>query len=565
MLTVIYIIIGLFLVLTIYSAWQRRQLYKEVDRLENEKIQMMNEPVAEELKRIKGLTMSGETEERFEQWREEWDYIVTKLLPDIEERLFDIEELTNKYRFIRAKKNCSFVEEELTAIDKRMKEIIHEVDELVDSEEKNREEVEEVTREFDQARHQLMEQKASLGGAAETFSLRLSDLEGNFSLFEEHTEQGNYLQAREILLKTRQDIKQEVALMERVPEYLLRMEKDLPKKLDDIQSGMKDMEENGYNLKHFSISWKISEIRQRIITLLPLVERLQLDDVDAPLKKIDEEIEDIYETLEQEVLAREMSRKQVPALQEKVQALPELLDGLRAEIEAIKLNYQLDEAQEKEALAFEQKEKDLTSRFRALEDAYENQKQSFTSLQKQFAECEEDCDRLMENVQMMKDNFQEMRADEHKAAQELLNAKRMIQKAEKRIHRSNLPKIPENVLVHLEDAKERVEDARRELSEVPVAMKRVNEKTEIAKKDAGESEHLVDHIIKQAGLAERVIQYGNRYRSQSDHVQINLLKAEDRFRTGLFDEAVQLSLEAVSFVEPRAAERLQEEAYSQTS
>ncbi|ADH98838.1 septation ring formation regulator EzrA [Salisediminibacterium selenitireducens] len=562
MLNVIYIIIGLFLVITIYSAWQRRQLYKEVDRLENEKIKLMNEPVAEELKRIKGLTMSGETEERFEQWREEWDYIVTKLLPNIEERLFDIEELANKYRFISAKKKCSFVDEELSQIEGRMKEIIKEVDELVDSEEKNREEVLDVQSEFDHAMKLLMEQKASLGGAGDSLENRFRAIEENFPEFDELTEDGNYLQARELLLKTREQLREEIRLMESVPQYLVKMEKDLPRQLNDIQAGIKEMEESGFEMKHFSISWQLGELRQRLITLLPLVEKLQLNDVDGPLQRIDEEIEQIYETLEQEVLSKDACVKQLPSIEQKVDAIPERMDHLRSEIEAVKLNYQLDEEEESRALDYEKKGKELSGRFAALKDAFEEKKQSNTSLRKQLADLDETVSKLLEDTVSMQEGFADMRADEHKAAQQLAKSRRSIQASEKRIRRSNIPEIPEQVILALDDAKERVEDARKELSEVPIAMKRVNEKTEAAVKEADAVHELVDITIHHAALAERVIQYGNRFRSNNDHVQINLLKAEDRFRTGLYDEALQLSLEAVSFVEPDSAEQFQQEAYA---
>ena len=47
--------------------------------------------------------MTGETEEMFENWRIEWDAIITDHMPEVEELLFDAEELVDKYRFSRSK------------------------------------------------------------------------------------------------------------------------------------------------------------------------------------------------------------------------------------------------------------------------------------------------------------------------------------------------------------------------------------------------------------------------------------------------------------------------------
>ncbi|KHF29194.1 Septation ring formation regulator EzrA [Anoxybacillus sp. BCO1] len=97
-----------------YTYVYRKRLYKQIDQLEQWKISLMNRPVPEEMAKIKALNMMGETEQLFEKWRNEWDDIVAVQLPNIEEKLFDIEEAVVKYRFMKAKdalqqnKNSSF-------------------------------------------------------------------------------------------------------------------------------------------------------------------------------------------------------------------------------------------------------------------------------------------------------------------------------------------------------------------------------------------------------------------------------------------------------------------------
>ena len=86
-----------------YTYVHRKRLYKQIDELEQWKISLMNRPVPEELSKIKSLNMMGETEQLFEKWRNEWDDIVAVQLPNIEEKLFDIEEAVVKYRFMKAK------------------------------------------------------------------------------------------------------------------------------------------------------------------------------------------------------------------------------------------------------------------------------------------------------------------------------------------------------------------------------------------------------------------------------------------------------------------------------
>ena len=55
------------------------------------------------MQKVKQLNMNGQTEERFEKWRNDWDEVITEKLPDLEELLFDAEEFIDKYRFKKAK------------------------------------------------------------------------------------------------------------------------------------------------------------------------------------------------------------------------------------------------------------------------------------------------------------------------------------------------------------------------------------------------------------------------------------------------------------------------------
>lgn len=74
-----------------------------MDRLEAWKIDLLNRPILDELSKVKRLNMTGQTEELFERWRNQWDDVVTVKLPNLEEMLFDAEEYIDRYRFQKAK------------------------------------------------------------------------------------------------------------------------------------------------------------------------------------------------------------------------------------------------------------------------------------------------------------------------------------------------------------------------------------------------------------------------------------------------------------------------------
>ena len=87
----------------IWGYFFKKKYFKEIDRLEKWKLDIMNRPILDELSKVKQLKMNGETEEMFEHWRSEWDAIITVHMPDVEEFLFDAEEYVDKYRFKKSK------------------------------------------------------------------------------------------------------------------------------------------------------------------------------------------------------------------------------------------------------------------------------------------------------------------------------------------------------------------------------------------------------------------------------------------------------------------------------
>src|SRR5699024_5406273 len=97
-------IILLIIALIIVGLILRKRVYDEVDQQENWKMDILDRDVAAELSKIKKLNLSGETQEKFESWKERWEIIITKELSNVEDMLVKAEEFADRYRFSNAKK-----------------------------------------------------------------------------------------------------------------------------------------------------------------------------------------------------------------------------------------------------------------------------------------------------------------------------------------------------------------------------------------------------------------------------------------------------------------------------
>ena len=82
----IFAALAALIILFLIGHFTKRRYFNEVDRYETWKIDIMNRPVLDEMSKVKQLNMTGQTEELFEGWRNQWDEIVTVELPSIEKR-----------------------------------------------------------------------------------------------------------------------------------------------------------------------------------------------------------------------------------------------------------------------------------------------------------------------------------------------------------------------------------------------------------------------------------------------------------------------------------------------
>ncbi|MDQ0298555.1 septation ring formation regulator [Salibacterium salarium] len=554
-----YVILILALLIAgviIYGALYRRNIYKAVDRLESWKTKIANKPVADEISKVKGLTMSGETEEKFEEWRKEWDDILGIQLPNVEEALFDIEEWANKYRFRTSKVHIEGVEQQLQDIDTHIAAIFQEVEQLIHSEEENRTGITDKQKQYENMRQFLSQNWLSLGKAALILEKRCKEMEKSFSAFYEEREAGNYKKANQILNQLHEEMTAEEERMHAVPAMLVEIEKDLPEECKELEQGIEEMEADGYKVDHYNFRTRIRESQEAFTEMTKAVSNLELEGIQDRIKEIRSFIEEAFNTLEKEVEARRYVEEQTPEAKQELVQLEEQINELEQEREKVQASYRIpDEEQQRQ----EKTAKNLQATFqqwRVFEDVKEHQKQSFSGLKKTLEQIKKEINNLEKSIRGSKEKLYTLRKDEVKALEMLKNLRRQLLRDQMTLQRSFLPKVPSSLLNEIDAAEERLEAAASILEEVPVEIGRVNGSVEDAEHHVNKVHQQLKATMEQARFAERAIQYGNKYRSSSAAVEEALLQAENYFRKGYYDEAVSTAIQAIEQKEPNAVDKI---------
>ncbi len=551
-------IIVLILVLLVISFIVRKKYYKEIDKLEAWKIDIMNRPVLEELGKVKQLNMTGQTEEKFERWRKSWDEIVTVRLPDVEDYLFDIEEYTDRFHFRKAKNEQAKIEGVLRDIEEKIEGILSELSELIGSEEKNKVEIEDVQKKYKSLKKHLLIHRHTYGNAIKKLEEQIEAVAADIQKFDELTTNGDYLEARELVIGLTAQMNSLEEKVEKLPNLLTEIGSLIPSQLNEIEEGYKEMVEQGFILNHLQLEKEVAQLRKTLTTFNNYLEQTELAKVEEGVLEIKEKMEILYDLLEKEVHAKHYIQQHQNNIISIFDKLKETNQKIKEETAIVLESYQLVEGEQHIPDNFEKELSQLTKRYELLEAKLLEENSAYTLLSEDLKEIKNLMEKIEKEQQEFTEHLQTLRKDELEARDKVQELKRKIAEMKRMISKSNVPGLPNDYQAILERAMEHVQDVFVSLNEKPLNMASVQQHLNNAVDDVEHLNAKTEDLIENVVLAERVIQYGNRYRARFPHVAKGLQHAEEAFRRFEYRAALEEAATALEEVEPGALKHIEE-------
>jgi len=554
-----YVIAGIILILIIFLIGfiSRKKYYAEIDRYEAWKIDIMNKPVSDELSKVKQLNMTGQTEELFDGWRQGWDEIVAVQLPDVEELLFDAEEYTDKFRFTKTKEILSRIDKVLTETEQKIEQILTELNELIGSEEKNREEIQSLQEDYRNSKKQLLAYRHTYGQTAKYIENILDKLSEQMDQFNDLTEQGNYLDAREIVLSLAQEMKDVSYKMETVPKLITDCENLLPTQLSELEAGYVEMKGQGYKLDHIDVENVVASLKDTLLHFNKNLEELKVEEVEEGIQEIKVKVENLYDLLEKEVHAKHFVQQYKDQTTEGLIKAKEDNEDIQSEVTLVKQGYHLQDADLDTPYEIETKIIQLSKRHEMLMNKEESNGTAYSSLSDELKEIRNGLEELDREQSEFSIYLQNLRKDELATREKIQELKKKVAEASRMISKSNVPGLPADYKDLLDEVHRKIEQVNASLTEKPLNMKFVQE-TLLGAEDT------VDHFYTKTGdlienvlLSEKIIQYGNRYRSKYSSVRDGLQSAEESFRQYDYRKALEEAATTIEKVEPGALKKIE--------
>ncbi|MRG87715.1 septation ring formation regulator EzrA [Salinibacillus xinjiangensis] len=555
---IVFIILGLIL---------RKRVYDRVDQLEEWKLAVMNKDVTEQLSKIKDLNLSGETQTRFEKWRTEWDHIVTRKMPDIEEELFDAEEAADKYRFRTAKKVLDDVSRTLQTIETSIVTMFEEVEDLILSKEDGHKQVELIRPRIKETRKQLLQNRYQFGNAEIVFEVELDEIEEQLTSFDQLTEHGDYIEAKDMVQQVSDRLEELNNKIKIFPSLYQRCKTDLPEQLDELTSGLKEMKSLGHNLQHFGFEKEIQKYHEQLISIIEQLDRGEVYDVETYIIEIEERIQEIFDQLEQEAIAKQYTEKKMSTMENELLNMEEKFKQTREEVKTLQVSYEMNDEDQETLLTLENQVKQLKLLADKIVNEVEDGKRTYTNIRGDLEHwlLQWDSFELAHNEFLERVNS--LRQDEIEAKERINDLLKQIGQVKKNLQKSNIPGVPEYIFDAIKDVTVTIDEINTQLTQHPLNMEKIYHLLGKAEKNTEMVDEQTEYLLEQARLAEYVIQYANRYRSQYPVLAAKLSEAEYAFREWDYELALETAAEHLEQIEPGAIKRLdeilkQEDAFS---
>lgn len=553
-------VIGVILVAIVISIivllFRKRQ-YDQIDYYEGWKIDIMGRNIAGKLTNIKELSTEGEAREKLDRWKQAWDQILTEDLAEVEEMLVNAEHYADQFRLPSARREIAKLEQSLVEVEKRIDAINRDIDRLIETDKMNREEMQRLEPEIQQLQKRLFDERVQYDRAAPKYEVALEEVAEQMDRYQLLVESGSYSEASTVVDGVKERLAEIEQSMDEFPSLYKSCKFDLPTKLDEVYKNVQEMEAQGYYIDHLHTKNTINDLQAQLLDFVVALENLEVAGIKESLAAIEEQIESIYDALEQEVIAKNFVVSKSQTFSQSIERLLKDFKETEEEVKQLKETYHFEDKDLEKYMSLEKQMNRLAKSHEQFQTKNPDEHAN-TLLRDDLTANIEELERLDEEHRRYKKEIANLRKDELEARKQIDRMVDELSQAKRRLRQSNLPGIPNFILSLIEEAEERTDRANLSIEKQPLDIVQLQKTLEEARGAVDHALEQTNKIIEQAELTELVIQYANRYRSRDSILAAKLLEAEELFRKADYELALEQAADAVRERDPLALERIEE-------
>lgn len=548
-------VILIIVTIVIIKRNQNKKYKKEIEELDIRKNNLIGVPVLSEITKVKELIKTDNLKNKLDDWDNTFTTIRDEKIPELTDLISEADFLIDRKDYKQAVKKITNIEIEINSLKKKTDHLLEEVKLITNSEERNRALITKLKIVYREDQNKFERTKKEYGVIADYLEKEIDNIDDLFAKFEKAMDNNDYVSVEKKINLLDDKITKLGKLLEDIPTIVLMATVLVPNKIDEAITYYYRMKRDGYPLDYLNVEYNIKEIKNKIDNIMENLKKLELGESIIELKTFIEYFNELYNDFDKEKECKDLFRQNIKDFSYKIDNINKVVRDIYLQIDDIKYNYNLsDEDINKFSILNKNLEK-INQDYKILVDqgkmktfAYSKLVDELNGLSLKLSRLQDDLDFQLRSITSMKD-------DETRAREQLATIENLLKKAKYRLKDYKIPVIPSSYYIELTEAQDAIREIIKELDRKPIVIKILNIRVDTARDLVFKIYNKTNDMIKIASMSEKIIIYGNRYRSSYEEIDIALTKAEELFKRGKYKESLDLSMKSLSFIDKNVTEK----------
>lgn len=563
---VLYIILAIIVIILIavgvlfYLRSNKRQIIEKAIERKNE-IETL--PFDQNLAQLSKLNLKGETKTKYDAMKKDNVESTNKYLAPVEEKIHNAEALLDKFSFNAAQSEIDDANELMDSYEQSYQQQLEDVNEIIALYKDNDELYDKCKVDYREMKRDVLANRHQFGEAASLLETEIEKFEPRLEQYEVLKADGNYVQAHNHIAALNEQMKQLRSYMEEIPELIRETQKELPGQFQDLKYGCRDLKVEGYDLDHVKVDSTLQSLKTELSFVEPLISRLELEEANDKLANINDKLDDMYDLIEHEVKAKNDVEETKDIITDNLFKAKDMNYTLQTEIEYVRENYYINESDAQSVRQFENEIQSLISVYDDILKEMSKSAVRYSEVQDNLQYLEDHVTVINDKQEKLQNHLIQLREDEAEAEDNLLRVQSKKEEVYRRLLASNLTSVPERFIIMKNEIDHEVHDVNEQFSERPIHVKQLKDKVSKIVIQMNTFEDEANDVLVNAVYAEKLIQYGNRYRKDYSNVDKSLNEAERLFKNNRYKRAIEIAEQALESVEPGVTKHIEEEVIKQ--
>lgn len=526
---VLYIILAIIVIILIavgvlfYLRSNKRQIIEKAIERKNE-IETL--PFDQNLAQLSKLNLKGETKTKYDAMKKDNVESTNKYLAPVEEKIHNAEALLDKFSFNASQSEIDDANELMDSYEQSYQQQLEDVNEIIALYKDNDELYDKCKVDYREMKRDVLANRHQFGEAASLLETEIEKFEPRLEQYEVLKADGNYVQAHNHIAALNEQMKQLRSYMEEIPELIRETQKELPGQFQDLKYGCRDLKVEGYDLDHVKVDSTLQSLKTELSFVEPLISRLELEEANDKLANINDKLDDMYDLIEHEVKAKNDVEETKDIITDNLFKAKDMNYTLQTEIEYVRENYYINESDAQSVRQFENEIQSLISVYDDILKEMSKSAVRYSEVQDNLQYLEDHVTVINDKQEKLQNHLIQLREDEAEAEDNLLRVQSKKEEVYRRLLASNLTSVPERFIIMKNEIDHEVRDVNEQFSERPIHVKQLKDKVSKIVIQMNTFEDEANDVLVNAVYAEKLIQYGNRYRKDYSNVDKSLNEAE---------------------------------------